>query len=395
MNKTKQIFLALALLLSFVSFSQVGIGTKTPSAYLDILSNGNTSATKALEVNNSSSTEMFTILNNGNVGIGTAAPGTTLQVQSPTAATNTVNSLPVARFNRPHAPGVKWANTMDINIGSYSAPTSHSTTRVDFRLNNGGTDNPDTTVLTMLGNGNVGIGTTAPTASLSVNGVINTSQGIELTQIGSGDRYSYIDFHASDAMDYSLRLMRSPGVNGDFYLENIGTGNFSISTQGSTKFLVNGASGNVGIGTNPTEKLHVNGGVRLQSIPNNTATTAINSIVADENGVLYKINSTPQILVDGSVIIWNISSGFNASITLAGNRSLSITNTPVGTYGVIKITQDAIGNRTLTLPSNSKIQSGDGVSNIPSLSKTAFAIDVLAFYFDGTTYFWTLGQSFN
>ncbi|WP_428070936.1 hypothetical protein [Chryseobacterium gambrini] len=69
------------ILLFFPSifFSQnVGINNNTPTATLDIISSGNTSATKAFRVTNSTPTEMFTIQNDGNVGIN-----------SPLAASNT------------------------------------------------------------------------------------------------------------------------------------------------------------------------------------------------------------------------------------------------------------------------------------------------------------------
>jgi len=58
-------------------FSQVGINTATPSAALDIVSKGSNYATKALEVN-SASQELFTVLDNGNVGIGVSNPSTQL-----------------------------------------------------------------------------------------------------------------------------------------------------------------------------------------------------------------------------------------------------------------------------------------------------------------------------
>lgn len=52
-------------------YSQIGINTAHPSAMLDVVSSGNT--TKALRINNSNF-EMFTISNNGNVGINVPNP---------------------------------------------------------------------------------------------------------------------------------------------------------------------------------------------------------------------------------------------------------------------------------------------------------------------------------
>jgi hypothetical protein len=61
--------------------------------------------------------------------------------------------------------------------------------------------------------------------------------------------------------------------------------------------------------------------------------------------------STPQALTDGTTIDWNPANGLNASVTLGGNRTLSFTSTPTaGAYGTLVVTQDGIGNRTITLP---------------------------------------------
>jgi len=65
-----------------VSLCQVGIDTDTPSATLDIVSKGNNGTTKALEINNSSTTELFTVLDNGNVGINNASPSTLLHIKN-------------------------------------------------------------------------------------------------------------------------------------------------------------------------------------------------------------------------------------------------------------------------------------------------------------------------
>lgn len=65
-----------------LAYAQVGINTPTPSAMMDVVTKGNTAATKALEINNSSNTEMVTVLNNGNVGINVANPNAKLHIVS-------------------------------------------------------------------------------------------------------------------------------------------------------------------------------------------------------------------------------------------------------------------------------------------------------------------------
>lgn len=79
----KKILTAAIAFIAIATYSQtgnVGINTSTPSAALDIVSKDSTSATKALEINNSSNTEMVTVLNNGNVGVGTSSPTNSLHV---------------------------------------------------------------------------------------------------------------------------------------------------------------------------------------------------------------------------------------------------------------------------------------------------------------------------
>ncbi|GAA4154349.1 hypothetical protein GCM10022217_11260 [Chryseobacterium ginsenosidimutans] len=72
----------LALFIGSIMYGQVGINNANPSAGLDIVSTGNTSSSKALEVNNSSNTEMVTVLDNGNMGIGNTAPTTKLDINN-------------------------------------------------------------------------------------------------------------------------------------------------------------------------------------------------------------------------------------------------------------------------------------------------------------------------
>ena len=105
--------------------------------------------------------------------------------------------------------------------------------------------------------------------------------------------------------------------------------------------------------------------------------------------------STPQTLTDAATISWVPSQGLNASVTLAGNRNLSFSTAPVsGAYGTLVVKQDATGGRTLTLPSVANKVLGSTSTTTIGLSSAANAIDIVNFYFDGTNYFWNVGQGY-
>lgn len=100
-------------------------------------------------------------------------------------------------------------------------------------------------------------------------------------------------------------------------------------------------------------------------------------------------------LTDGATITWvcdvtKVSQ--NAKVTLGGNRTLDITGEADGMTGVLIVTQDGTGSRTLTLPAASKVI-GAGAGAI-TLTTTAGAIDVLSWIYNGTNYLWTKGLNF-
>jgi hypothetical protein len=105
--------------------------------------------------------------------------------------------------------------------------------------------------------------------------------------------------------------------------------------------------------------------------------------------------STPQALTDAATISWNPSNGLNASVTLTGNRALSFVSSPaVGSYGTLIVSQDAIGGRTITLPSTSNKVLGSTSTTTIALSSAANAKDILNFYYDGTNCYWNIGQGY-
>ena len=79
-------------------------------------------------------------------------------------------------------------------------------------------------------------------------------------------------------------------------------------------------------------------------------------------------------LTDATTVAWDMSSGVDFVVTLAGNRTLgNPTNTIVGKRGRIRVVQDGTGTRTLALSSNLKTAGGAGIT----LSTVAGTVDYL------------------
>lgn len=101
-------------------------------------------------------------------------------------------------------------------------------------------------------------------------------------------------------------------------------------------------------------------------------------------------------LVDAPNIIWDVQAVpvFNAAVTLGGNRVLNILNPINGGSYVLKIIQDGIGSRTLTLGGgNWKVINGGG--GLITLSTDPGSVDLLAFMFDGVNFYANLGPNYN
>jgi hypothetical protein len=68
-------------------------------------------------------------------------------------------------------------------------------------------------------------------------------------------------------------------------------------------------------------------------------------------------------LTDAATIAWDMSLGFDFTVTLTANRTLgNPTNTTVGKRGRIRVVQDGTGSRTLTKSSNHKTAGGFALS---------------------------------
>ena len=87
-------------------------------------------------------------------------------------------------------------------------------------------------------------------------------------------------------------------------------------------------------------------------------------------------------LTDGATITPDFALANNYSVTLGGNRTLANpTNLVAGQSGIIKISQDGTGGRTLAFGSYWDFPAGVA----PTLTTTASAVDILAYYVDSST----------
>ena len=91
---------------------------------------------------------------------------------------------------------------------------------------------------------------------------------------------------------------------------------------------------------------------------------------------------TPVALTDASSVAIDLSLANNFTLTLAGNRTLAApTNVTAGQSGVIVVSQDGTGSRTLAFNSIFKFAGGTA----PTLTTTASAVDILAYYVESST----------
>jgi hypothetical protein len=118
-------------------------------------------------------------------------------------------------------------------------------------------------------------------------------------------------------------------------------------------------------------------GVDVQAFDADTAKTDVaQSFTAAQRG-------TVVTLTDGATITPDFAAGNNFSVTLGGSRTLANpTNLTAGQSGVIVVTQDGTGGRTLAFGSNWKFPGGTA----PTLTTTAAnAVDVISYYVESSS----------
>jgi hypothetical protein len=158
------------------------------------------------------------------------------------------------------------------------------------------TDNTPATRMTLLGSGNVGIGTTAPSGTLDV--VHSTVAAIPLRlQNTNASGYSGVDLYdAAGVLSGSLIHSNSTaGINpSSTWVGSRTAESFHITTNGTTPKLTVQSGGNVGIATTaPVNKLSVNGTANV------TGNVGVGTASPSNRLHVYTTTNADGISVDG------------------------------------------------------------------------------------------------
>jgi hypothetical protein len=219
----------------------VGIGTTSPGAKLDVRSGASGTGSYALRISTSTDgagTSVMCFRNDGNVGIGTTNPSRKFSIYgdvliTDVSDTSALSIIPASSFGN-------FTRAIRLRIGGGS----------------GGADGfvissfDDTSKIISFSNstGNVGIGTTNPGSPLEI---MSTNDAIlRLRQTGGG--WNYIEYYNDTVRTLWMGMATDSlfGINGQVYL-NTSNGNVGIGTTGPNyKLEVGGTFGGTFDGTN-------------------------------------------------------------------------------------------------------------------------------------------------
>jgi hypothetical protein len=316
-------------------------------------------------------------------------------------------------------------------IGSTASATANNSTAIGF----GATTSQANALVLGNSSAQVGIGTSTPQNALDVNAASNP---LKLTGLVSGaltdsiltinasgvvrrvasSRLNVADSTtASNGLTLSSKDVRLGGaLTAATTITTTATNTLSIaglqsgSTNDSVLMITSGnvvrrinasavakepfnvVGGSVQATSN-TQNIYTQGNVSVGKTTNTATLDVGGKVKADSTISAPNFAATVQALSSGSTVSWNVHLGANASVTLNTNASLSITNVSAGMYGLIRVSQDGTGGRSITLPSGSRVINGGG--GTVSLTQTANAVDILTFYYDGSNYWWTIGNNYN
>lgn len=302
----------------------VGIGSASPGATLDV--NGTVRAQSFISTTGASNFSAQGINNVSSLSIGTTAAGTDLSFGSGSNRIISVQPSSTAGNALTVQAGGTSAGSGDVNGGnlvlSSGSATGTGSSLIEFKTANGGAP---VTSMTITGSGNIGIGTTNPAARLD----LGNNNDILLTRTSStwNGRLVLANSAAGANTAQNYAISRGSGSSKDWIIagvDNTVGSAFSVMSAGAVnRFVVLGDTGNVGIGTtSPSAKLKVDGGqIAGTYVSHSNSTVDWNAgNIQTTSAAAGTITFTSGSMVDGGsyTLALNNSAGGNYVFSSAG-----------------------------------------------------------------------------
>ncbi len=276
--------------------------------------------------------------NTGFVGIGTTTPLHKLSVVTPSNF-----------YGLTHSNGnITMGSWLTATTAQFGTKSNHP---LEFFTNNGSAQ------MTILPNGNVGIGTTTPTAKLEI---VESGIGPSGLLVKNTTSFSTIDIDAVNG-DAALRFFHNGAYK--WNVRNSPQDNFQIFDSGgaSSKFMIENGTGKIGFRTaNPQSDLHINpigaGNILIGTDKNTGGFTNLEMGISEQSNGYSYIQSTKASGTSYGTLQLNPSGG---DVTVAGYVGIG-TNTP---FSPLDIQQPGGNNAAFRILSSGHTWGFQGLNN--------------------------------
>jgi hypothetical protein len=225
------------------------------------------------------------------------------------------------------------------------------------------TGDTGTVTSTMIANATIANADISATAEIAVSKLANGSarQLLQTDTAGTG-----VEFTSNVDIPGTLDVTGVATFDSTATFAGVATFNSNIVMEGTSA-----DANELTLTCNPTSDVTV-------TLPD--ATTTLAGLAVAQSYTKAQ-RGTPVALTDGTVAV-DLSLGNNFTLTLAEDSTLSApSNATAGQSGVIVVTQDGTGNRTLGYNTAYKFAGG----TVPTVTATANAVSVLAYYVESSS----------
>ena len=215
--------------------------------------------------------------------------------------------------------GIEGGDFWDISTG-ISGETIN--TDLDLFINKNGTNK-----LTILDDGNVGIGTTSPSQKLEVVGDATIGSSGEEARIGNVGHNDWAGFAAANFATSGGYCLIQNNSSGAVYLNRPSGQSIGFRRNNTDDMIIN-SSGNVGIGTNPSYKLDVNGSINSASY----VRASVSNTVGALGRILCGYGNNVQLNASSVITIATGLDGTNQhmyAIEIMGNTRITTSNNAI------------------------------------------------------------------